>query len=96
MQATLITSIIHEPIPASTHRSPRLAPRCPKQWWILRHHAAALRDRIALTDHRRLTVLTLLSVLDSAIDLHARNAWLADQLYQSAAALACRLAGNWN
>jgi hypothetical protein len=61
-------------------------------WAVLRSWAAGLRDHELTPQEQRCGARTLCSILDSSYDLRQRHPGLAEQLWQSALALADRIA----
>jgi hypothetical protein len=61
-------------------------------WAVLRAWAAGLRDHERTQEEQRRSARTLCSILDSCHDLEGRHPQLAAQLWQSALALADKIA----
>jgi hypothetical protein len=61
-------------------------------WAVLRDWAAGLRDHALTPEEQRRSASTLCSILDSCHDLRQRQPQLSEQLWQSALALADKIA----
>jgi len=69
-----------------------LVPPPSPTWAVLRTWAAGLRDHPLTPEEQRRSARTLCSILDSSDDLNGRHPQLAQQLWESAVALANKIA----